>query len=81
MFKIPSSNKMEMTFDQAKSTITNWVSGDLLKGMELMLATWNDFATGKLDDVFEDDYDFYDAYEYECNAYNVVYETFAPLFK
>ena len=57
MFKIPSSNKMEMTFDQAKSTITNWGSGDLLKGMELMLATWNDFATGKLDDVFEDDYE------------------------
>ena len=81
MFRIPSANKMEMTFDQAKSLITNWGSGDLLRGMELVNTTWNDFATGKLDDSFADDIEFYDAYEYEMNAYNKVFETMAPLFK
>ena len=81
MFRIPSINKMEMTLETATGIIKNWGSGDLLRGMELMDTTWNDFATGKLEDSFADCHEFYDAYEYECNAYNVVYETFAPLFK
>ncbi len=81
MFRIPSINKMEMTLETATGIIKNWGSGDLLRGMELMDTTWNDFATGKLEDSFADGHEFYDAYEYECNAYNVVFETFAPLFK
>ena len=39
---------------------------------------WDDYANGKL--VYEDDQEFFDAYEYETNAYNKVFETMKPLF-
>ena len=80
MFRIPTNYKMEMSFEDATKTIKNWGSGDLLRGMELMNTIWDDFASGKLADDFADDYEFFDAYEYECNAYNKVFEEFKPLF-
>jgi len=79
MFRIPSFNKMEMTLETASNTMKNWGSGDMLRGMELMNTIWDDYANGNCPE-FEDDAEFFDAYEYEANAYNVVFEYFKPLF-
>ena len=79
MFRIPTNYKMEMSFEDATKTLKNFSSNGLLESMELMNNIWDDYANGKL--VYEDDQEFFDAYEYETNAYNKVFETMAPLFK
>lgn len=67
---------MNMDFDTAKSVF----NGDLLKGMEMIQEHWDRYATGKSGDMYEDDDDFFDTWQYEVNAYNVVYSTMKPLF-
>ena len=79
MFRIPTNYKMEMSFEDATKTLKNFSSNGLLESMELMNNIWDDYANGKL--VYEDDQEFFDAYEYETNAYNKVFETMSPLFK
>ena len=59
-------------------SLKNFSSGSLLESMELMNNIWDDYANGKL--LFEDDQEFFDAYEYETNAYNKVFESMKPLF-
>ena len=77
MFRIPDFYKMpEMTFEDAKHVF----AGDLLKGMEQIQEHWDRYATGNADDMYEDDNDFFDYWQYEVNAYNVVYSTMKPLF-
>lgn len=77
MFRIPDFYKMpEMTFEAAKHVF----AGDLLKGMEQIQEHWDRYATGNADDMYEDDDDFFDTWQYEVNAYNVVYSTMKPLF-
>ena len=78
MFRIPSFYKMEMTFEQAKATIS--FAGDLLKGMEDLSDHWDKYATGKLDHLYKDDDEFFEHWQYEVNAYNKVFSTFQPLF-
>ena len=77
MFNIPSFYEMpNMTFEEAKSILT--IDGDLLKGMEHINAMWDRYVAG--DSYHEDDDDFFNTWEYEVNAYNVVFEKMAPLF-
>ncbi len=76
MFRIPNFYQMNMDFDTAKSVF----NGDLLKGMEMIQEHWDRYATGKSGDMYEDDDDFFDTWQYEVNAYNVVYSTMKPLF-
>ena len=78
MFRIPTNYKMEMSFEDATKTLKNFSSNGLLESMELMNNIWDDYANGKL--LFEDDQEFFDAYEYETNAYNKVFENMKPLF-
>ena len=76
MFNIPTFYQQNMDFDTAKSV----VGGDLLKGMEMIQEHWARYATGNSGDMYEDDDDFFATWEYEVNAYNVVYSTMKPLF-
>ena len=76
MFRIPNFYQMNMDFHTAKSVF----NGDLLKGMEMIQEHWDRYATGKSGDMYEDDDDFFDTWQYEVNAYNVVYSTMKPLF-
>lgn len=76
MFRIPNFYQMNMDFDTAKAVF----NGDLLKGMEMINEHWDRYATGKSGDMYEDDNDFFDTWQYEVNAYNVVYSTMKPLF-
>jgi len=76
MFRIPTFYQQNMDFDTAKAVF----NGDLLKGMEMIQEHWDRYATGNSGDMYEDDDDFFATWEYEVNAYNVVYSTMKPLF-
>tara|TARA_B100001287_G_C22681120_1_gene530443 strand:- start:845 stop:1078 length:234 start_codon:yes stop_codon:yes gene_type:complete len=76
MFNIPTFYQQNMDFDTAKAVF----NGDLLKGMEMIQEHWDRYATGNSGDMYEDDDEFFATWEYEVNAYNVVYSTMKPLF-
>ena len=76
MFRIPSFNQMEMSWDEAVATIQGRGNGNLLNGMEEMNRIWNDHCEEGLDT----DDDFFDNWVYEVNAYNVVFAGFNKLF-
>ena len=78
MFRIPSFYQNTVDFTSAWNTITNFGRGDALEGMEAMNRVWEEHASGS--DRFEDDDDFYEWYEAEVNAYNVVFENMGKLF-
>lgn len=68
MFRIPSFYKAAPSFKDAWNTITNFGRGDALEGMNAINRVWEEHcASGNDDDQF------YDYYEYEANAYNVVF--------
>ena len=77
MFRIPSFNQMEMSWDEAVATIQGrGQDGTLISGMEEMNRIWNDHCEEGLDT----DYDFFDNWVYEVNAYNVVFSGMSQLF-
>jgi len=78
MFRIPSFYKETVDFTTAWNTITNFGRGDALEGMNAMQRVWDEHASGS--ERFEDDEDFYEWYEAEVNAYNVVFENMGKLF-
>lgn len=79
MFNIPNFYEMpNMTFEEAKGIIS--INGDMLKGMEHINEHWDRYASGNAGDMYEDDDDFFDTWQYEVNAYNVVYAKMQPLF-
>ena len=82
MFRIPAFNKFDMTFEEAKVTMTHYGRGDLLEGMQAMDRVWEEHCAsyGSDNARFESDSDFYEWYEAEVNAYNKIYETMKPLF-
>jgi len=78
MFRIPSFYQETVDFTSAWNTITNFGRGDALEGMNAMNRVWDEHASGS--DRFEEDDDFYEWYEAEVNAYNVVFENMGKLF-
>ena len=75
MFRIPSFYKETVDFQTAWNTITNFGRGDALEGMNAMQRVWEEHcASGEEDD------NFWDNYEYEANAYNVVFKNMGKLF-
>lgn len=89
MFRIPSFYEMpEMTFDEATQLIERLTDGGLLEGMEFMNKQWDKylaeeraFLKGETDEkTYGDDDDFYDHWQYEVNAFNVVFENMSKLF-
>lgn len=78
MFRIPSFYQNTVDFKTAWNTITNFGRGDALEGMNAMQRVWDEHASGS--ERFEDDDDFYEWYEAEVNAYNVVFENMGKLF-
>jgi hypothetical protein len=76
MFRIPDFHVVEMTFDEAKSTLSRLTEGGLLAGLEYMNKQWDEHCV--TEDA--DDDDFYGMWCYECSAFNIVFEKMAPLF-
>lgn len=79
MFRIPNFYQFETTFDDAVKVMKNYGAGDLLEGMETLCAIWDEHCIGKLG--FDDDDEFYEEYETEVNAYNVVFKNMGALFE
>ena len=77
MFRIPSYNEMELTFDEAVSIIKSRADGDLLKGMQSMDQLWKDYISS----ADQDDEQFFDNWQYEVNAYNKVFADMSKLFE
>ena len=78
MFRIPSFYQETVDFTSAWNTIKNFGRGDALEGMNAMNRVWEEHASGS--DRFEEDDDFFEWYEAEVNAYNVVFENMGKLF-
>ena len=76
MFRIPNYFQIDMTWDEAVRTIKGLGNGNLLDGMEAMNEAWNDHVNEMLDD----DSDFYEHWMYEVNAFNIVFEGMGQLF-
>lgn len=77
MFRIPEVYKVEMTFDEAKDTLTRLtMKSGLLEGMVYMNEKWDEHC--QKDDAH--DSDFYETWCYECSAFNTVFEKMSPLF-
>ena len=76
MFRIPNYFQIDMTWDEAVRTIKGRGNGNLLDGMEAMNEAWNDHVNEMLDD----DSDFYEHWMYEVNAFNIVFEGMGQLF-
>lgn len=76
MFRIPNYFQINMTWDEAVLTIKGRGNGNLLDGMEAMNEIWDDHVNQMLDD----DSDFYEHWIYEVNAFNIVFEGMGKLF-
>ena len=68
-----------MSFDDGVAAMKNHGRGDLLEGMQAMDRVWEEHCIGS--DRFKEDDDFFEHYEYEVNAYNVVFENMSKLFQ
>ena len=71
MFNIPSRNAVTMTSEKANSIIERLGGGSLLEGMEFMNMAWDNQSCTE---------DFFDCFENEANAYNVVFTEMKKLF-
>ena len=82
MFRIPSFYENVPTFEEAWNTMTSFGRGDCLEGMNAMNRVWDEHCAsyGSDNARFETYSDFYETYEYEVNAYNVVFEGMGKLF-
>lgn len=78
MFRIPNFYQNDVTFAEAFKTITAFGRGDALEGMKAMDRCWEEHCDGS--PRFEDDDEFFENYEYEVNAYNVVFQNMSQLF-
>jgi|TARA_B110000259_G_C13948070_1_gene375588 hypothetical protein len=76
MFAIPEYYVEVPTFKDAVVTMTRHGGGTLLDGMKGMDITWKDYCASDS----QDDDEFFTRYEYEVNAYNVVYDNMSKLF-
>ena len=75
MFRIPSFYEMNVTFDDACRTITNFGNGSMLEGMEAMNHAWEEHCKSDAEDDV-----FFEHFEYEVNAFNKVFSEMKPLF-
>jgi hypothetical protein len=80
MFNIPEEYTFDMSFENAAEIIANRSNGDLLKGMQSMNKLWDDYCMTDYSQSFDGDDDFYETFENEVNAYNVVFSNMRKLF-
>lgn len=79
MFRIPAFYKFEMTISDATKVMKSYGRGDILEGLEAMNRVWEEHASGS--PRFDTDSDFYENYEAEVNAYNVIFSEMGALFQ
>ena len=78
MFRIPNAYKETINFSQAWDAMISFGRGDALEGMSAMQRVWIEHCESYV--RFADDSDFFEHYQYECNAYNRIYNYMSRLF-
>jgi len=79
MFNIPYMYKMDMDLDTAEAVLRGWSqSTTVIAMMENVKYKWELHCSGH--DFFADDDEFFECWQYEANAYNVIYAAMKPLF-
>jgi len=79
MFNIPYMYKMDMDLDTAEAVLRGWSqSTTVIDMMENVKYKWELHCSGH--DFFADDDEFFECWQYEANAYNVIYAAMKPLF-
>jgi hypothetical protein len=73
---VPSTG---MDLAAATAMVTRHGSGDLLVGLDRIASIWDDYCRNG-DDRYEWDDEFIDDYNYEFDAYNIVFENMSKLF-
>ncbi len=77
MFNIPDMYKMDMDLDMAEAVLKGQ-STTVIDMMENVKYKWELHCSGH--DFFADDDEFFEFWQYETNAYNVMYAAMKPLF-
>jgi len=81
MFNIPWQYQMDMDLDMAEAvlrTAGRRALTPVIDSMENVKSKWELHCSGH--DFFTDDDEFFEFWQYEVNAYNVMYEAMKPLF-
>jgi len=75
MFKIPSLYEIPMSFGEAVSTMIRFGRGDLVEGLEGIMCVWEEHnaSFGKDNARFETDEDFFETYDHEVSAFNILF--------
>ena len=73
---VPSTG---MDLAAATAMVTRHGDGDLLVGLDRIASIWDDYCRNG-DDRYEWDDEFIDDYNYEFDAYNIVFENMSKLF-
>lgn len=77
MFDIPKMYQMDMDLDTAEAVLRG-KSTTVIDMMENVKYKWELHCSGH--DFFEDDDAFFNFWQYEVNAFNVLYTEMKPLF-
>lgn len=77
MITIPKIYQMNMDLDTAERVLRG-AETTVIVMMENVKSKWELHCSGH--DFFVDDDEFFEFWEYEVNAYNVMYEAMKPLF-
>ena len=77
MFNIPWQYQMDMDLDMAEAVLRG-AKTTVIDMMENVKSKWELHCSGH--DFFVDDDEFFEFWQYEVNAYNVMYEAMKPLF-
>ena len=77
MITIPKIYQMNMDLDTAERVLRG-AETTVIVMMENVKSKWELHCSGH--DFFVDDDEFFGFWEYEVNAYNVMYEAMKPLF-
>ena len=73
---VPSTG---MSFDEAMNIVKRIGRGDVLIGLDSIVAIWDDYARNG-DDRYEWDSDFIETYVWEFDAYNIVIGSMSEFF-
>lgn len=76
MFRIPNFYEMEMDFQDAWDIMKRHGRGDCLEGMKAMDRMWSEYCASP----DQDDDELFNNWQYEFNAYNIVYAGMSELF-
>ena len=76
-FRIPSFYQMNMSLEEAVFVLGK---DRVLEAMENLDQQWLRYTDGEMDALYCDDDDFFEHWQSEVNAYNVVYNEMKPLF-